>query len=158
MEIMGLAVIVILLSLGLFFITRFSITNPSQNQAQSFQQKQLAASFINTLLSTSANCTGPASFTDLIVEMADPESSLLTCPDGGLYQHFNTTVMPLLSQTLDRWNYKYQLDILYPLAAPNGHDVSISGNCTTTSQSESYTQPIPTTDSGTILVKMKICY
>ena len=158
MEMIGLAIIVILLALGIFFVSRFTLTKEEPTQAQTFQLKQLGASFVNTLLATNAGCTGTSTYADLIVEMADPLGSILVCPDD-LDQHFNITVSNMLNKTLNLWNYNYQLQLIYPPNAPTTQkELTVAKGCLPISQSEAYTQPIPTSDYGTILVRMKICY
>ncbi len=57
MEIMGLAIIVILLSLGLLFVIRFVVLKPTEDMKQNYETSELAANFLNALLDTHApNC------------------------------------------------------------------------------------------------------
>ncbi len=55
MEIMGLAIIVILVSLGVLFALSI-INKPTENIQHGYEQKRLAASFLNTMLGTTTGC------------------------------------------------------------------------------------------------------
>lgn len=164
MEIMGLAVIVILLALGMFFVAKFSLGKPQTTQAASSQMRQTAIGFVNTLLNTDAGCGGTATFSKLLEEMAAPEYSILVCGTGTLEEHFETSVTDILSKTMDIWGYKYKLDIEYDNRAPRvGIDklpkiIEINHECAEDMQEEAAPPfPIPT-DYGDIIVIMKICY
>jgi len=68
MEILGLAIIVILITLGILFA--FSLASEETTDIEAaFEQKNLAASYINTLLGTSTACYG-ATFRELIQDCA----------------------------------------------------------------------------------------
>jgi hypothetical protein len=159
MEMIGLAVIVILLALGIYFITRFSLSQPQElSQTQSLQQRQVSVSFINTLLSSDANCAGSVTFTTLLQNIADPSSTgILTCPDEDIVEYFNQSVIGIFEETLDVWNYKYEFSVIFP-AGSLKDKITINHLCTEVLQAESSPIfPIPT-DRGAIRVQMKICY
>ena len=159
MEMIGLAVIVILLALGIYFVSRLSLSKPQElSQAQSFQQKQIGVSFINTLLSTDANCTGAVTFTTLLQNLADPtETGTLTCPNDDIAEYFNQSVIKIFSDTLDIWNYKYEFAVNFPQGSQKTK-ITINKDCTPELQTESSPIfPIPT-ERGPIRVQMKICY
>ncbi len=160
MEIMGLAVIIILLALGMFFVAQFTLFKEKPTAAQTFQQRQLASNFISTLLSSNADCPGSsATFTDLIEEMPNTFTNL-PCPIP-LDKYFESKVKDILIQTLDIWGegrFTYNLTVVFPQGVPPDiEDIAISNGCPPTSQQETKIFPIPS-DFGTILVQMKICY
>jgi hypothetical protein len=158
MEMMGLAVIVILLALGMFFVARFALLKEKPSEAQTFQQSQIATSFVSTLLSSDAGCDTPASYTKLIEDMSEPQFSLLDCGPDGLVEHFNQSVYLILNRTLDIWDYSYQLAIRYPLAAKDSPGLlTFSKGCERPLQEETKTYYIPS-DFGTITIQMKLCY
>lgn len=161
MEIMGLAVIVILLAIGIFFITKFTLLKEQPSQAQSYQQKQVASSFLSTLLSSNAGCPGSsATFSDLIEELTNPQFSSLICGDGTLTlrEYFNSAVSSILNQTLDVWGHKYELDVIFPSTVSSDvENIVMNRGCLPTSQIDPSSYYIPS-DYGTIKVQMKICY
>src|SRR5689334_16661432 len=135
MEIMGLAVIVILLALGMFFLTKFTLLSEKSNTPQIAQQKQFASNFLNTYLNTNAGCEdSSATFAKLIDDIETPEFSLLSCDDGSLRDYLVTSTSTLLNQTLSVWGpeggYKYEFIVQFPTAA-NVEDIVISHNCDT---------------------------
>ena len=59
MEIMGLVVIVILITLGMFFVVKFMITKQPSDVKQSYTRTEVAANILNTMLKTTAiDCYG----------------------------------------------------------------------------------------------------
>ncbi len=156
---MGLAVIVILLAVGMFFVTKFSLGTQQPAQAVSTQMKQTAVGFVNTLLNTDAGCSGTATFSKLLEEMAAPEYTVLECAKDPDY--FTENAMSILDKTLNMWGYKYKLTVYYPPNAPSPPSngvIEINHECAENMQEEAAPPfPIPT-DYGDIRVIMKICY
>lgn len=161
MEIMGLAVIVILLAVGLFFVAKFTLLKEKPSEEQQYQQSQIGSAFISTLLNSNAGCTGSsASFTKLIQEMAQPQYSTMICgTSGDLKTYFTESVTKIMENTMDVWNYKYRFSVIYPNSAPiDQKEIAIDKGCAdSTGSEESKTYYIPS-DYGTIRVIMKICY
>lgn len=56
MEIMGLAIIVVLLIVGLMFALRFTLFKAPQTYRKEYIETQLAANMLNTLLNTNTEC------------------------------------------------------------------------------------------------------
>lgn len=153
---MGLAVIVILLALGIFFITKFTLIKTGPSEAQTFQQKQLSGAFVNTLLNSNIVCgRSTVTFTRMVQDMENPSSSLLECVP--LKDYFESSVRQILNRTLDEWHYKYDFSIIYPSAAVDAVNININKDCPQTAEFETYNQPIPSDYGTAILVKMRIC-
>jgi hypothetical protein len=155
MEIMGLAVIVIFLALGMFFVAKFMLKPDSTSQTQSFQQAQLATNFVNTLLATKANCSGTIiNFNTILEEIPNEDFTRYKCGDGKLSEYFNTSVRYILNQTLEEWRYYYEMNVIFP----GGVDpIKIEYGCLPTMQNDYKLYPLPS-DYGVIKVEMKICY
>jgi len=84
MEIMGLALVVILISLGLLFAVKFTALKPATSGArQAYTKTVKAANMLNTLLkTTSLDCPGGATITQLIQDCATAGVSQINCDDG----------------------------------------------------------------------------
>lgn len=166
MEIMGLAVIVILLALGMYYVAKFTVFKTQPTTSQTSRQREIATGFVNTLLNTNAGCTGSsANYAKLIEQMVQPQYSNINGCTGSLSDHFKTSVRRILSQTLDLWGYKYKLSLIFPNSVKtqggNVQDIDIddpTNGCATLPQQEAAPPfPIPT-DYGDVRVIMKICY
>ena len=163
MEIMGLAVIVILLAIGMFFVTKFSLGTQQTSQAATSQMRQTAIGFVNTLLNTDAGCEGVATFSKLLEEMAAPDYSMLDCAKDPLY--FETAVKSILDETVDRWGYKYKLLVYYSKDSPRVKDNELSDvieirhpECLENMEEETAPAFAIPTDYKDIRVIMTICY
>jgi hypothetical protein len=155
MEMMGLAVIVILLAMGMFFMTKFSLTPAKASTEELDKQEEMTTTFTNTMLGSDANCSSPITFGRLIDEMTDSYTSIY-CGQDELIVHFNNSVRYLLNKTLDQWDYKYNLTIDFP-SATGLPQYSIDHGCVDTQQEKTAFFPIPSKSGGTIFVKMKVC-
>lgn len=154
---MGLAVIVILLAIAMFFVAKFAMPKQVTEEKQ-FQQRQAATGFVNTLLAANADCPGSsANFAKLIEEMTAPEYSTLSCAVDET--HLKTSIKAILDETLKVWGYRYNLTIEFPDEADTSPGIiSIEDGCAGALQEEAAPPfPIPT-DYGNIMVVMKICY
>ena len=108
MEIMGLAIIIILVSLAMLFIVQFVILRQPTDIKEKFTHKQLAKNTINTMLSTTSNCKF-ISIEDLLIDCA--EGGFIQCPGGNSCTHSSSIIQEVLDNTLDKWNKKYYLTI-----------------------------------------------
>jgi hypothetical protein len=79
MEIMGLAIIVILISLGLLFAVQWMLKAPQQ-QVQRAKESVLAANFLNTMLGTTTDCN-QRTIRELLQDCA-LTGGVAVCPDG----------------------------------------------------------------------------
>lgn len=83
---MGLAVIVILLTLGSLFVIQFVVLNPPQEIKKTFTQTQTAANTLTALLRTSTGCK-ETTVMDLLQNCAehsaDDISNRICCPETG---------------------------------------------------------------------------
>lgn len=157
MEIMGLAIIVVLITLGvLFAITTMSREETST--AEEFEQQNLAAGFLNTLLGTNTGCVN-ATVRDLIRDCAqrgslrcdpiyDPEQmdrSLDSC------MFVNSTANVILNNTLGIRKSRYYLSA----KGPYMEGIRVGSPCPGEQIYKS--QAIPTKSGTTVTVEMRLC-
>ena len=154
-EMIGLAIIVILLALGMFFVAKFSLSSNTGNEVQQGKQQQISTQFLNTLMSTDAGCPGSsATFTALLQEYVS-ESTNLECP-GGLEAYFRTSVKQIFNQTLDLWQYRYNLTVTFPTEA-NKESISEGPGCTKYDNSKTQQFFIPTDYKRSIILELRLC-
>lgn len=112
MEIMGLALVVILMSLGILFVIRFVALKPKSEIRESYTQTQTAQNILTSLLKTTTQCRAniPYTISDLLKSCARGQS--LTCDDGNdSCSYVNNTIKYILNRTLEEWSRKYALNI-----------------------------------------------
>jgi hypothetical protein len=114
MEIMGLAIIVILVALAMLFVVQFIVLRQPSEIKKTFTHKEMAANTVNTLLSTTTNCR-QLSISQLVQDCA--EGGYLICPDDPNNPNSNSCtysrdiIQQILAATLDEWNKDYYLTI-----------------------------------------------
>jgi len=142
MEILGLAVIIILITLVGLFVVRFVILKPVEIKT-SYTMKTLAVDTVTAMLRTNTGCYGE-SIKDLLMDCAEhsPDGSI-QCDGGKSCNYVNNRIEEILNKTLNKWNKNYifsasQTDIYFE-----------NGNCTKIlmkpgGKRESAVQPLPT--------------
>mgnify|MGYP001597998876 FL=1 len=158
MEILGLAIVVVLLLIATFFVVRFLIFKSPMEYRKGFLSSELASSMINVFLRIDANtCSQPMA--DLIRNCV--ESGSICCegicgspnPDDftDSCEFVGSAVNDIFSETLAVWKYKYEF-LIYQ--NPDNPRIDIGEKCGGEKKSESYSIP---SSSGTIYVKLDIC-
>ena len=159
MEIMGLAVIVILVSVGILFALRFVILKEPTDYKKGFTQSELASNMLSSMLRiTVGNCSG-MSFTELFQHCARNPSTT-----DGLCSNFpnlpktsckflNHTVQRLFNQTLGAWNIAYEFsakassNILFKAGKP----------CPKGFKSKLYPIPVDPASQKTLELELHVC-
>jgi hypothetical protein len=161
-EIIGLAIVVILLILGSTFVIKFIIGTKPPEYKKDFTQSQLASNMLNTFLETTAkDCPykmkdllqSCGSNTNIICDKAQPNIA----PCDYVKQEAETIFKNTLFDTnIHVWMTQYYLSF-YPPNNQEFHLSSLSSSenpCKTDKESDMYTIP---TKSGPLSVTLDIC-
>ena len=150
MEIMGLAIVVILITLAMIFVVRFVIFKKPAEFKKSFTQAELASNTINTFLKTkSKNCNG-LSMTELLQDCGQSQS--IYCENGKVScKYVNDTAAEVFSKTLDSWNVDYEFKTYFDERSPI---LKLGQACKGAKKSKLF--PIPTA-ARALYVKLDIC-
>jgi hypothetical protein len=156
MEIMGLVIIVLLISLGFLFVVKFVVMAPPKDIRQEHEQSQMSANLLNSLLQSTATDCNNQQIKSLIRDCAMSEE--IYC--GGNYscEYVNETFTKVLSQTLDAWNRKYYLNVSDPTdkirANFNNKNMTFGKPCVGEWDNKFY--PIQA-GAQTVIVELNIC-
>ena len=112
-EMLGIAIVVILVSIGILFIVTNAIrSSGSQSQKTDFSEKQLATNILASILSTSSkadDCQGDRISTLMIdCGKGTGRTCLLNGNEVDVCEYLNVTIDTLLNATIKVWNKKYQ--------------------------------------------------
>jgi hypothetical protein len=152
MEMMGLLVIVILVSLILFFGLSFTINKSKQEapKKQEFKDVQAVSNMGTTMLESTGPCG--RSIRDLLTDCAFTKE--VTCEGNDSCAAANTTVKNILAQTLDEWGYEYNMTVS---DAQGRKALELSTGCNgTVSNSQTEITPFGTT-YGTMQLTITTC-
>ncbi len=147
---MGLIVIVIMLTVGMFIVISSKIHKPVDNMKQEFDDDQLGSKYLITFLKTSSGCRD-YTMEDLIQDCAI--SRLITCKGLSSCNYVNQTAGHIINNTLGLWNKKYNFTIEN---LPT--DIQFEDECGPNSQKLHSWQPISLYPfPGTATIKLDIC-
>jgi len=149
-EIMGLAIVVILIILGLLFVVRFvMVKKPAEFKAE-FTQSQLASNMLNTFLkSNTKDCAG-MSITELLQDCGQGQS--VYCDNGQIScAYVKDAAADIFNKTLESWNLKYQFLVYFQNENPI---IELGKECVGNKKSKIF--PIPTA-AKTLYTRLDIC-
>lgn len=108
LEIIGLAIIVLLVGLGLLFAIQWTLKKPVNTLATT-KENRLASTFLQVLVNTNTDCNQLA-VKELLQDCALRGGSI-TCITGNSCDHARYVTQTIISKTLDVWRKKYQFSI-----------------------------------------------
>ncbi|MFH1054015.1 MAG: hypothetical protein V1740_06375 [Candidatus Woesearchaeota archaeon] len=173
MEIMGLVIIIVLLSLGMLFVVKFTILDEKESIKKPFKAKQEIANFVNAFRLTTIEECNYASIEHLLVDCADRslsincDSSVIRgCTGPGSFESFIKD--KFLADTLDTWNVNYRIrffldggDDIITLAradVPECSNENVGGSEDAPYiKLESDVKPIPLGPGPNIFVEINVC-
>lgn len=148
---MGLAVIVVLISLGFFLVVQFMITSIPERANEVFTRETLAQNTINAMVLTTTTCHG-LDMTTLIQDCAAGRE--ISCNGRDSCEFVEDVADKLLSKTLKAWGKYYEFSILSGRATLVQFD---HGGCP--AERDSGSTFIPSQDIGgnRIFVRLLVC-
>ncbi|MCK5026528.1 MAG: hypothetical protein KAS15_08075 [Nanoarchaeota archaeon] len=151
MEIFGLVIIVMLITLGMFIVIRFVVFSEEEETLKGYTQTQSAANFLSTLRRTTTDCN-EMSIEQLIQTCA--VNPFKTCPDGSkICPYLEEQVEYLLENTLVAWGNKS----FYFKADIPAYDINITNKDCTRDDPGNLRQEFIPTQMGIITTELKIC-
>jgi preprotein translocase subunit YajC len=150
LEIMGLAVVVILISLIILFVIQFVILRPADDAQQQFAQEQLAANTVNAFVITTTSCQG-LDVTELIQDCASFRE--VDCDGQTSCEFIKALASDITNETLKSWGKNYILTIT------SGQNQLLQvQNAACPASKDSSLYPIPSKVGGDrIFVKLDVC-
>lgn len=159
MELMGLAIVVMLIAVGMFFAMKYTLFQKPPEIKNPYVQSELATTFVNTLLSTSTEeCKVYTTMKDLFGDCTAPEEARQKCVDTRSYcvvaeEVIRTKILP---KTLDTWGKKYEFAVIDEKLQSNYME-PINKDCGLGAErGKAGLFPIPARH-GTVNVKLSIC-
>lgn len=111
MEIFGLVIVVLLVSIGLLFAV-FVLTKPPAEEVARTTESIVAANFLNTMFSTSAIGCGKRTVRHLVQDCAISGVNAARCENGlNTCEFAEKIIAHMLNTTLGRWGKDYQFSI-----------------------------------------------
>jgi hypothetical protein len=149
MEIMGLAIIFILVIFGVLFGIRFVITKPDSDLRKGFQESTLAANMLTAIRGTTTDCND-ASVEQLLQDCASEKA--ISCDGKSSCEKAEQVMEIIFKESLGVWGKNYNFSIT------GTYDVSQitfgQGDCS--GEKEVKTHPVPTR-AGTIVLRLELC-
>jgi hypothetical protein len=158
MEILGLAIVFVLLIISSVFVIRFVILKAPTNYRGGFVSAALETNMLNTLLKTTSDCSG-LSMTELLQDCGETNS--LQCKVEDSYknscEYVKDTVDVIFGKTLKKWQNQYKFTVFVQETKPLITLTNIppsTQQCPGDKRSKVFPLPIR---SGTMYVKLDIC-
>lgn len=151
MEIMGLAIIIILLSIGMLFAVKFMLKKPSVDTIKTAKESALAANVLNVLLNTNTPCAH-RTIKELLQDCART-GGVIDCGTTKSCTFAKEQITTILDATFQQRNKAYQFSIT---GAPETQKISATnGQCTNDKEAKQH--PLPVTPGFDITLKLELC-
>lgn len=153
MEILGLAVVVLLILLTTIFVVRFLALKSPADYRKSFVSSQLASNMLGTFLKTAADDCFKLRMDELLKDCAQTSGAII-CEDGtsrNSCDYAKTAAELIFQQTLSKWNMKYEFFAYTDSGRPI---IKLGSRCKAEKKSKTF--PVPT-DIGTMNTTLDIC-
>jgi len=147
MEIMGLAIVMILITLGILFAVTV-MRKPASQIEKEYKQKTIATAFLDSLLGTNTLCH-KATFRQLITDCG--ESAQIRCENGRSCDYVRQHFQEIFDQTFAVRKQKYDLILKGP-----GEVTSLNTNTPCKGEITPGIQYIATR-SGTVTIRLDLC-
>jgi len=154
MEIMGLAIVVVLIVLGMLFAVRFFVNKAPTKFKSRFTHKQLAQNTVTAFINTNTSNCHSMSITELLQDCGQSKSVI--CEDGttGSCEHARDVAEDILSLTLVQWKVDYNFKVYFSDDVA-GHIFKLGSSCTGESEPGWGYTPIST--GRTIFTRLDVC-
>lgn len=150
MEIMGLAIIVILISIGLLFAVQWMLKAPSTAQVQRAKESVLAANFMNAMLGTTTDCN-QRTVRNLLEDCAVTQGAT-RCGEATSCEYVQGVMQQLFDKTFNAWKYQYYFSIVGPTAISG---IEFGKACR--GELERKVHPLPVRPGYELTLKLEIC-
>ncbi len=150
MEIMGLAIIVILISLGLLFAVQWLLKAPPTQQTQRAKQSVLAANFLSTMLGTTTECN-KRTVRDLLQDCALTQGATM-CADQTSCEYVNQVMGSVFNSTMKKWNADYYF---HTTGSTSTESIKFGKACTGSKEGKEH--PLPISPGFEIKLYLDIC-
>ncbi len=112
MEIMGLAIVVLLITIGMLFVVKINIgKKPAEFKAE-FTSKQLAQNTVTAFLSTNTSDCSGMSITELLQDCVQSQTD---CDNGEVScLYVKNAASEIFEKTLDTWKADYYFSVYFP--------------------------------------------
>lgn len=170
MEILGLAIVVVLILMATIFVVRFLAFKTPTDYRKGFVSTELASNTISTFLDTNADDCSQMTMTELLQDCAlfgvggkcvdrDITYGCIKCTNPNeeySCEFIKSNAISIFSQTLDRWNLRY---IFLSYIDANSPFITIdkSGGLCKEKKSKLFAVPVDPTSAITMFVKLDIC-
>ena len=147
-EIMGLAIVIILIILGILAIARFGSQEISYKR--DYEQAKLASSMLDTLLTTTGRDCNGISMAQILRDCAGNTDGFSVCNAEESCAYFEQQAKEIFGNTLESWKTDYEFSVFHD---ESSQIIKLCKQCVN-KKSEMF--PLPT-DSGILFVKLDIC-
>ncbi len=151
MEIMGLAIIIILISLGLLFAVQWMLKAPPTKPVQRAKESVLAANFLNTMLGTTTDCN-KRTIRELLQDCA-LTGGVTKCDGQTSCTYVRSIIQKLFDETFKKWNMPYHI----AMTGATPIEQLDFGTKPCPGEREQKTHPLPVRPGFEITITLEIC-
>lgn len=147
LEIMGLVLVVVLVSLGMLFLLKFVVFKPVGEERATFTRSQLATNTLDALIKTETECEG-RTIEELINDCIGFQQ-YDDCNGLGSCNFLDEKISFIFEETLVKWQKHYNFQVSKSQVTM----ITIDDGWGCPGERDSHYQPLP----GAILIRLDVC-
>jgi len=160
MELLGLAIVIVLIILATIFVARFIVTKDKDSERKSYVDSEQALSTIKALISTNTECNG-LTVSEIMSKCFEGNSQVYcggTLGSPNSCEYAKLQIEAMFAGTFDEWNRDYEF-LFYGQDSNSKNEIKLNeGECLGRSRKrrEGSTYYLPT-NLGTANIELYIC-
>lgn len=165
MEMMGLALIVIIISIAMIFVIKFVVLEKPAEYKKGYAQEELASKFVLALFKTQSGCVDNMDFTELFQNVAEG-GPYITCSggEGSADAYLPEVLDSIFEDTFGKWRIPYEFNAFTNPGNPLGTSIygglpkknDELGGCPGDRESATFTLPINAA-GNTLYLQLDVC-
>lgn len=150
MEILGLAIVVVIIVVAMVFVVRFMLIQPQSDYRKPFVNSEMASNMLNSFLKTAASQCSQLTMTELLEDCAQSKS--IACSNSqDSCAYVDSTARAIFEKTLEEWNLGYGFLAYTDKDKPL---IQLGSGCSGERRSKLFAIP---TSTATVYVYLELC-
>ena len=162
-EVLGLAIIILLILVATIFVAKFFLSSDRESSRGSVVASELASDLIKSILNTDSPCRN-LKYSAIFRNCAESRSLPPPCFPSDSCQYLNSELKKnILEETFDEWKIKYQLKLYNGEVEPQNQISNLNiqshdcGSLSNSEQEEATYSLSKTGSTGTINIRLILC-
>lgn len=166
MEMLGLAIVIVIILMGILLAMRFFFLVPQEDPTQAARDVQLGANLLDTMMETTMVCRGVPLVTlvqdcfsggPIACDEVKDASNTVSIAGGSNCEHAHSVMAYMFNSTLVAWNRGFEFSIEPRRTTADGDELFVFKNIGCAGSYQTITRPRPIGNGQMITLTLRLC-